>query len=206
MNPLRVRYLLSIAVMAILLAVSVVSVAQTSNGTIVGVVTDPHGALVPNATITASNNNTGEKRDTTTNSTGSYRIELLTPGSYTILVKSKNFAELKLANVVVQASITTAANGTLQIGDAETVIEVDTTGLQLHTDDGQISHNISSIEITQIPIANLNPISLIPTEPGMVAPSGREDFTNGVGFSVDGTRPRANNFLIEGQDNNDAAI
>src|SRR5258708_2869577 len=88
MNLLRPRAL-SIAALLILLALSVASVAQTSNGTIVGVISDPHGAVLQNADITATNTATGEQHNTTSNSFGSFRIGPITPGSYTIIVKSK---------------------------------------------------------------------------------------------------------------------
>src|SRR6185437_10123589 len=126
--------------------------------------------------------------------------------AYTITVKADKFSDLKMEGAVVTASVTTTVNAVLKVGVAETTVTVETTGQQLQTEDGAITHNISNVEITSIPISSLNPIALVLTEPGVVQPSGRESFTNGIGFSVNGTRPRANNFLIEGFDNNDAAI
>lgn len=200
------RLITPLFVLSIMLATAGVLVAQTSNGTIVGVVTDPNGAVVANATVTATSNTTGETHTTTSNAAGAYRIESVGTGPYTVSVKAGNFAELKVENVLVRASVTTTANAVLSIGKAETTVEVTAQPETLQTEDGAISHDISKVEITQIPIASLNPLALVLTEPGVVAPTGREDFTNGIGFSVNGTRPRANNFLIEGQDNNDAAI
>ena len=195
-----------LAVVFVMLGLVGILSAQTSNGTIVGVVTDPQGAVVANATVTATSTQTGDIRKATTNSIGAYRIESVSPGPYTVTVTAGNFAELKLNNVTVRASVTTTADARLSVGKTETTVEVTAQPETLQTEDGAISHDISKTEITQIPIANLNPLSLVLTEPGVVAPTGREDFTNGVGFSVNGTRPRSNNFLIEGQDNNDAAI
>jgi hypothetical protein len=195
-----------LAVLTFVLVLSGIAVAQTSNGTIAGVVTDPQGAVVSNATVTATSVATGETKKTTTNASGAYRIESVSPGVYTISVKAGSFAELKLQNVNVNASVVTTANATLQVGKTEQTVEVSVQPETLHTEDGAISHDISQVEITQIPIASLNPLALVLTEPGVVAPTSREDFTNGIGFSVNGTRPRANNFLIEGQDNNDQAI
>src|SRR5579871_1275826 len=204
MNSLRKKSYLAVALL-ILLAFSVASVAQTSNGTLVGVVSDPNGAVIPNAAITAVNNDTGEKHTGTSNSLGAYRIEAVGPGTYTVTAKAANFAELKIQNVVVTASVTTTANAGLKLGVAETTIEVQGLGQTLHTEDGGISHDIANVEITQIPLATGNPIELVFSQPGVARPT-QGDFTNGVGFSVDGTRPRSNNFLIEGQDNNDSAI
>lgn len=195
-----------IAALFVLWAFAGVLIAQTSLGTIAGVVTDAQGAVIQNATVIAVSNATGEKHTTTTNALGAYRIEAVGLGAYTVSVKASKFSDLKIEGTVVNASVTTTVNATLKVGVAEQVITVETAGEQLHTEDGAITHTISNVEISSIPIGNLNPISLVLTEPGVVQPSGRENFTNGVGFSVNGTRPRANNFLIEGFDNNDNAI
>jgi hypothetical protein len=204
-NVLRFQ-VCKVAILFVLLALTGAAIAQTSLGTIAGIVTDPQGAVIPNATVNAVSNATGEKHTVTTNSLGAYRIESVGPGPYTITVKADKFSELKIAGAVVNASITTTVNASLKVGVSEQVVTVEGTGELLHTEDGAITHNISNEEIKSIPIGNLNPITLVLTEPGVIQPSGRESFTNGVGFSVNGTRPRANNFLIEGFDNNDNAI
>ena len=203
---LRLSALLKLSGLLIALGLAGLLVAQTSNGTIAGVVTDSQGAVVVGATVKATSQSTGETHTVTTNSFGAYRIESTGPGVYTMTVTAPKFSELKLDNVTVKASVTTTANGTLKVGGTEAVVEVNAQGEMLQTEDGAISHDITKTEITQIPIASLNPIALVLTEPGVVTPSGREDFTNGFSFSVNGTRPRSNNFLIEGQDNNDSAI
>ena len=107
----------------------------------------------------------------------------------------------------MRASIITSANAKLEVSGVSSSVNVEASvGAELQTVTGDLSHSIGSTEITSLPILNLNPISLVLTEPGVLAPSGREDFTNGVGFSVNGTRPRSNNFLIDGQENNDQSI
>ncbi len=192
-------------VLLLLLLVAVTSVAQTSNGTIAGVVADPDGAVIQNASVTVTNKDNGEKHVATTNTFGAYRIESVTTGLYTIQIKAANFAELKLQDVVVTASVVTTADGRLKIGSSETVVEIDAIGQQLQTESGELSHNISTVEITDLVVPNLNPIELVMTEPGVSRP-GPYGFSSGFDFSVNGTRPRANNFLIEGSDNNDTAV
>src|SRR2546422_10343067 len=83
---------------------------------------------------------------------------------------------------------------------------VEASGEQLQAQPGELSADISKLEINNLPFASLNPISLVLTQPGVQSVASRDDFTNGFSFSVNGTRPRANNFLIDGQDNNDNAI
>ncbi len=192
---------------AMLFLAAGVGFAQTSNGAIAGGMTDKTGAAVPGATVAASSTELGEKRSTTTDGVGTYRIESLLPGKYMVVVTASGFAELKVSNVDVRASSTSTVNGVLEVASVAATITVEAgTGQLLQTQSGDITHSISKVEINNLPIFGLSPIALALTQPGVLQPSSREDFTNGVGFSVNGTRPRANNFLIDGQDNNDNAI
>ncbi len=182
--------------------------AQTSKGSIVGTITDPQGAVVAGATVTAENSQVGgERRVTTTDSSGAFRFEALSLGIYKVTVKAAGFTELVITGVAVRAATSATVNGTLEVSAVSSTVTVEaTTGQELQTESGELSNTITKKEIGELPILNLNPISLVLTEPGVTAPSSREDFTNGVGFSVNGTRPRGNNFLLDGQSNNDLSI
>jgi len=181
--------------------------AQSSNGTIAGTVTDKTGAGVPKATVTATDTERGESRSTTSDSYGSYRIESLLPGKYIVSVKAGGFAEYKESGVEVKGSLTATVNAVLEVSaQVATVLVEATSGQELQTQSGDLSVNISKDEIQDLPIQNNNPISLVLGQAGVSGPPANSDFTNGVGFSVNGTRPRANNFLIDGADDNDNAI
>jgi outer membrane receptor protein involved in Fe transport len=197
-----------VAAMVALVALSVVpGRAQTSNGVIAGVIVDKTGAGVPNAAIEATSSERGGAPHTSeTDSSGSYRIEPLLPGTYVLVVKKAGFAEIKVSGLQVNASLTTTFNGSLDVaGQVATVIVEASTGQELQTQSGDLSASISSSEIHDLPIFGLNPIALVLTQAGVQDPKDR-GISNGVDFSVNGTRPRANNFLIDGQDNNDNAI
>jgi len=97
-------------------------------------------------------------------------------------------------------------NATLEVGSvANTVLVEASTGQELQTESGSLGSQISQEEIVSLPIFSLNPIELVLTQAGVQDGNGFS-FSNGIGFSVNGTRPRANNFLIDGQDNNDNSI
>jgi len=177
-------------------------VAQTSKGIIAGTVSDPSGAVIPNALVSAKSAETGEARQVTTGPTGAYRIEAVTPGHYDITVKADNFQATTINGREVVASVTTSADVRLAIGARSESVEVVARNNDVETENGQLSHSVSNVEIRQLPIATLNPIELALTEPGVSDPGGR-GLSNGVNFSVNGQRPRSNNFLIDGQDNND---
>jgi hypothetical protein len=192
--------------------------AQTSNGTIAGTVTDKSGGGVAKATVSATNQDMGQTLGTAiTDSSGGYRIEALFPGKYTVSIKAAGFSELKVSDVDVRGSFTTTVSGTLEVGSISTSVLVEaSTGQELQTQSGDLSKAFSEPEIDNLPYSNLNPISLVLTQAGVIgaAPvaggnTNNSNFglrTNGTQFVVNGTRPRANNFLIDGQDNNDNSI
>ena len=93
----------------------------------------------------------------------------------------------------------------LKVGRRLDKVEVSADNAVLNTDNGQIAGTIGEEEINNLPIASLNPYELALTLPGVMN-TQLGGFSNGVNFNVGGGRPRANNFLIEGQDNNDAGI
>lgn len=202
-----VRSVLIIAVIIGLNMSAKYSFGQTSNGAVVGTVLDKSGAAVPDATIEVqSRDRGGDPRVGTTDAAGSYRVEPLLPGVYTVVIKKAGFAALKISDVDVKASLTTSVNGTLELaGQASTVLVEASTGQELQTQSGELSANLTPAEVHNLPINNLNPISLVLTEPGVQDGNGR-GLSNGENFSVNGNRPRSNNFLIDGQDDNDNAI
>src|SRR5215467_11942226 len=201
------RGLLVVAVLVAVASAVPASVAQTSNGTIAGTVTDRTGAAVVGATVEiVSSDRGGTPRVLETDGVGSYRAEAILPGVYVVALKKQGFSDLKISLVEVKASLTTTVNGVLEVsGQAATVLVEASTGQELQTQSGDLSANISSEEVHSLPINGLNPIALVLTQPGVQDPETR-GISNGVNFSVNGSRPRANNFLIDGQDNNDNAI
>src|SRR6267142_488243 len=110
----------TVLVVAVLLAFAALSVvpgyAQTSNGVIAGVIVDNSGAVVLKATIEATSSDRGGAAHVTeTDSSGSYRIESLLPGTYSLVVKKTGFAEIRVSGLEVKASLTTTFNGTLEL-------------------------------------------------------------------------------------------
>src|SRR5215467_2271740 len=180
--------------------------AQPSKGTIAGTVTDPAGGAISGATVTVQSTQLGENRSVVTGTYGEYRVSAILPGIYQVKVSANGFATTVLDNVEVGASVEKSLDVRMEVSSASQTITVEGSGATLQTESAELSGSISKTEIQQLPINSLNPISLVLTEPGAVRVSQRDDFTNGASFSVDGLRPRANNFLIDGFDNNDNGI
>lgn len=190
-----------------LLSLPILLQAQSSNGTLVGTVTDASGAAVPQVDVKAVSPEFGEVHSTKTDSVGTYRLESLQPGTYTVTFTAPGFAEVQVSNVIMRGSVTTTIDGHLEVGQVQKTVVVEATAAQtIDTQSGQLGTNLSTHELESLPYTSFNPAELAMTMPGVQDPPANASFTNGIGFSVNGTRPRANNFLIDGQDDNDYSI
>ena len=156
--------------------------------------------------MTASAIELGEARSTTTGAQGEYRIEALTLGKYTLAVKASGFAETVVRDVVVNASLITATNVELKIAGGIETVTVEAGAETIQTESGELSKTIPQVDVKDLPYSSLNPYQLAVTLPGVSTVASRDDSTNGTSFTVNGLRPRANNFLIDGFDNNDNGI
>ncbi len=213
------KNLLQAIVLLLALLTSGAAWAQTSNGILVGSVTDPTGAVVPKATVSAVSAQYGTSRQTQSDSVGTYHIESLQQGIYTVTISAPGFRPLNVTGVVINGSLTTTINGKLELGVEQQTVEVQATALQsIDTQSGKLGEDIAPVEIRELPYGSFNPAELAMTLPGVHdVPAGTSgggytggvintSVENGVVFSVNGTRPRSNNFLIDGQDDNDYTI
>jgi len=189
------------------LAMAGPALAQTSNGTLVGAVTDQTGAVVPKVEVKVESPQYGQPHMAITDSVGTYRIEGLQPGIYSVTFTSPGLAALRVGSVEINGSVTTTVNGKLQLGSVTSVVTVEAGAAQvIDTQSGQLGESLGTTEIENLPYNSFNPAELALTLPGVQDTELNNTFTNGFSYSVNGTRPRANNFLIDGQDDNDYGI
>jgi Carboxypeptidase regulatory-like domain len=177
-----------------------VAAAQTAS--ISGSVTDPTGAVIPRATVTVRNLSTNASRDTTTDGAGSYRITSLAPEEYEVFIgkegfKTEDYARVELTvGQVLNLSpvlVPSAAGETVTV-HGEEIAPVD-------LDDAQVGNLVKSEQVQDLPLILRDPYQLILLSPGSIQ-------GNSIlhGLSVNGSRERNNNFLLDGTDNNDAEI
>ena len=181
---------------------------QTSKGFVVGEVVDPNGAVIAGANVKITNANTGVSRETVTAPDGSFRIDAVDPGTYTVGVTQNGFKTALREQVIVGASQTATVSFQLELGTQSEVVNV-TSGADviLQTQDGSRVNTLSNREITDLPTPGLNPANIVFTLPGVVDPGPLAGgFVQGNEFSVNGLRARANNQLIDGLDNNDNSV
>jgi Carboxypeptidase regulatory-like domain len=189
------------------LAIAGGALAQTSDGTLVGAVTDQTGAVVPKVEVKVESPQYGQPHEAITDSVGTYRIEGLQPGIYSVTFTAPGLAALRVGGVVINGSVTTTVNGLLQLGSVQSVVTVEAgAGQAIDTQSGQMAGNITQTEVSSLPYGSFNPAELAMTLPGVQdVPPGAQIF-EGVAYSVNGTRPHANNFLVDSVDDNDYGI
>ena len=177
--------------------------AQSSRGTITGIVTDAQGAAIPNATVEIEAAQTGVKRSTTTNEAGLYRFDAVDLGDYTVRVTATGFAGFAQRGVAVAAGAVVSKDARLEVGETRSTIEVQAEAVQLQTEASTRGGSIVSVAVTELPVATRDVAQLALVLPGV----STNRFGSGVGtFSVNGSRGRSNNFMIDGVDNNDASV
>jgi outer membrane receptor protein involved in Fe transport len=181
------------------------SFAQTSLGILVGVVRDQTGAVVPKVTVTVTGNEDNIARTVVTQGDGAYRIEALRPQTYTVSVNQAGFGGFTAKNVIVSPSETTSYDVNLVVGSTKEAVSVEADSIAINTENGQLTGIVNSTDLQKLPIFSLSPFEVATTVPGaqIVADSS---FTNGQAIQINGARPRANNFLIDGQEINDVSI
>jgi hypothetical protein len=200
--------LFALAIFAILLF-NPSALAQATSGDLVGVVKDPSGAVVPGATVTVTNEQTGVAVTIKSGSAGEYRASNLLAGAYDVAVSSTGFQPYTLRGVAVDLNKTATANVTLSIG-ASTSVEVSAdAGVVLDTTTSNLTTTFSNEELSTLPTSSIGGagqsgvLNASLLSPGVASSGG---LGIGVGPSVGGQRPRNNNFELEGIDNNNKAI
>jgi len=206
-----VRYFKSLRVLSLMFSLMTlcagIAFSQAISGNLVGTVTDPTGAVVANAEVTATNVGTSASAVTHSNSTGEYRFDNLPVGTYRITVKAAGFRTfVEQADVVLNKTgtrnasmIPGAASETVEVSGAAPAI--DTTTAQLESSfDPQYSQDLG---LTSAGGAGAGVLNLSLLTPGVTNGSSMGD---GVGPSVGGQRPRDNNFTVEGVDNNNKTV
>ena len=181
--------------------------AQKSTGTISGVVSDPTGAVIPQATVTISNIGTGLVRTVTTNEMGEYIAPDLPNGIYRIAVKQANFKESVTSNVELHVASTALVNVQLQMGNTSEQVTVEANTIQVQTDSAQLGEVVLGSQVTELPLNGRNFVALTQLQPGVAAARSFDavgkGLRGGVDFGVNGNSMDNNLFLIDGANNND---
>src|SRR2546421_1517269 len=195
-------FLLAVAVLALCNS----ALAQRTTGSLRGQVLDPQGAAVANAKVTVTNQDTGVAQTTQTTSAGTWNLPSILPGKYTVSMEAPGFKSLVKKDVTVMADRENVADAQLQLGIASETIEVTAGTEQIQTTSSTLNNNFDSQALLNLPVvggALSSPLNLAILAPNVVAQPGG---VTGIGGSVGGTRPRDNNFTVDGGDDNNLGV
>ncbi len=190
------------SLMLLVLAVFVSGAAFAQTGSITGQVMDPAGAVVTNATLTATSTATGLTQTVSTSSAGVYSFAALPPSTYDVTATASGFQSQTRRNVVLNVAATLPLNFKLSVATATTSVEVvDANTATVESSSAELSTVIDAQQMNDLPLVLRDPYQLVLLAPGAVTASN-----NIGGFSVNGQRDRNNNFMLDGADNNDTSV
>src|SRR5437660_9777770 len=198
--------LYSALILGLALVFSMPTAAQRITGTLRGQVLDPSGAAVPDAQVTATNQDTGVSAKVATTSAGTYSLPTLLPGLYKITVEAKGFKSFVKKDVSVIANQDNVADAQVELGAATEMIEVTGGAVEVQTTSSSLNNSFDARSV-DLPSGagtlNGSLLNLAVLAPNVIAQPGG---VTGIGGSVGGTRPRDNNFTVDGVDDNNLGV
>src|SRR5512146_2512690 len=181
--------------------------SQIQNASVGGRITDPSGAVVPDAHLTAQNQATGMKYSTTSNSSGYYTFPTIPIGTYTVTVNANGFKKIVRSNITLEVGQSARVDFKLQRGSPVQTVQVTSATPLLQTQSAMPQTAIRNRLVTNLPLSTRNWDDLM----GLVAGVQGYRYTNQSGstasgrfggINVNGVRSLQNNFILDGVDNN----
>jgi Carboxypeptidase regulatory-like domain len=195
-SPLCPRIGLLFLILVFALAAFPATLRAQTGGTVNGLVTDPTGAAVVDATITLIDRSTGSARITTTNEAGRYVFVEVTPGLYNLTIGKTGFRVLKLTDQKVTVGTTLTVNGALEVGAmAETVEVKAVAGAELQTENATMGSTVTGDLLLNMPNLNRDATSLLTFQPATAPSVGGGDIYGG---QVAGSLSDQNTYMLDG--------
>ena len=197
--------------LVVALLVPAVVAAQAVTGTILGVITDSTGAVMPGTTVTLTNTGTGLVRAVTTDNNGEFTAPSLPTGRYTVKAELSGFKTVTVPDVTLGVDQHYRLNMKLEVGAVEESVTVTGASPLIQTSTSELGTTVSEEQIKTLPLNGRNFVNLTRTVPGVVrgVPGANIDGAGSLAwrasasFSANGQRPRDNNYMLDGVDNNE---
>lgn len=185
--------------------------AQLTEGVLAVTVKDSSGAAVQGARVTLKDAATGAEANEVTDDIGYARLPHLAPGKYQLRVSATGFKTLVSEGVLISVNTVNSQTVVLQVGSVSETVEVNTAAPLVQTEEGRLANTLSTREVTDLPLNGRDVFQLITLEPGVTAtnapvvsnvssPTSSTTFNDG--FIANGSTPRGNNFIMDGNSNN----
>src|ERR1700687_3131796 len=184
------------------------SLAQVQAGCIVGTVTDPNKAVVPNAKVVITNTATNQAQNLTSNSAGEFVLTPVNPGFYNVAVSASGFGTSAVSGVEVIVGQSARVDVELRIGDVATKVDVTAAAALLNTESGTLGQEITNKQIVDLPLNGRSFYDLARLTPGATLLPGtgnllriRANYESGT--SISGVRGTQTSFYLDGVDTTD---
>src|SRR5262245_28026592 len=171
--------------------------SQSTTASVSGTITDPGGAVVPHATVSARDTGTGVTSTTTTNDAGIYVFGALQTGSYQFAAEQPGFQKYVVNDLFLNLGAKLTLNFELTVGATADTVEVHAEAAQLT---GYATSSVGTVvdgrKLLELPLAGRNAIDLLRTQPGITGANGGQNFNGAragsLNISVDGTNAQDN--------------
>src|ERR1700722_10263019 len=209
------------AALLLVICLAAMASAQTDTARVIGTITDSTGAVLPNATVTITDVGTGRVVTATTDGSGQYTVNALAIGKYHVDVTATGF-KTSGADFALQVSQVQEISLKLEAGAAGTTVDVTGDVPLVDTATSSTGEVIQGRQVTELPLNGRNFTQLALLTPGVtrgaygdIASGGgsgtnaetyRNSETGGAALSANGLRPQANNFILDGVDNNEGLV
>jgi outer membrane receptor protein involved in Fe transport len=205
-------YFLTFVTLACSLWLTATARAQVAGATLSGTVTDPSGAILPQATISIRNVSTDITRTTTTSAAGFYSVPNLLPGTYDVKASAQGFSTHLSTGIILTVGAQQVLDFALQVGQMTQTVEVSTEAPTVELASSSISATVNATTVRELPLNGRSWTDLAALQPGVSAIQTQADFAVGGdrgnrGFgnqiTVAGDRPEQNNYRLDGVSIND---
>ena len=184
------------------------SVLAQNSGSISGEVRDEKDAVIAGATVTLRNTSTNESRTAQTNADGRYHFASVAVGAYEIAVESTGFAKYMQSGITLALNQNAVVDVTMKPGAVQEVVNIVENASILNTSTAEVGTRFDERRLSELPLATTRNVYNVALSAAGVSQlnTGQSAFAGGTNFSVNGGRVRSNNFMIDGQDNNNFGV
>jgi hypothetical protein len=176
--------------------------AQSTRGSITGHIVDPAGAVIPNASLEAVNTDTGAKYQVASSDTGNYTLAELPAGLYQLSTSVSGFKQYLRTGIIVMGSQTLRIDIALEVGNLQDTVTVESDATLLRTETGELSHNVSTKKLDDLPVVGFNQWVRDPLAAGRLVPG--TNVQQMAIFRVNGAPNFTQSMRVEGMEANNA--
>ncbi|MGA2101646.1 MAG: TonB-dependent receptor [Candidatus Sulfotelmatobacter sp.] len=208
---LNATYLSALCLVLALCFVPARVFAQGTGGRVLGRITDPSGAVLSNAKVTATNDATGVSHDALSNDSGDYAFPDLPVGTYSLTFDLTGFKKSIRHGIALDVNQVITLNMTMQLGATQEVVDVTSEAPLVDTSSTQLGAVVNNRSVNELPLNARDTYQFLQLQPGVQSQLGSSGGTfygssDAGAVSVNGGRGRANNFSVNGGDANDAFV